>query len=36
MPISVNEAARQNQCSILEPGQVLETSVTVYAGKFPA
>lgn len=36
MPISVNEAARQNQCAILEPGQSLETSVTIYAGSGPA
>jgi len=32
MPMSVNEAAGQGQCSRLEPGQVLETSVSLYAG----
>jgi hypothetical protein len=32
MPISVNEAARQNQCSILEPGESLETTARVHAG----
>jgi hypothetical protein len=32
MPMSVTEAARQKQCSRLEPGQVLETSVSLYAG----
>jgi hypothetical protein len=32
MPISVNEAASKNQCSRLEPGQTLETMVTIYAG----
>jgi len=32
MPISVNEAARLGQCSILEPGQALQTRVTLYAG----
>jgi galactose mutarotase-like enzyme len=32
MPLSVNEAARLGQCSRLEPGQRLETRVTVYAG----
>ncbi len=33
MPISVNAAASQNQCSILEPGGSLETTVTITAGK---
>jgi hypothetical protein len=32
MPMSVNEAATKRQCSLLEPGQVLETEVSVYAG----
>ena len=32
MPISVNEAAAKKQCSRLDPGQSLETSVTIYAG----
>ncbi len=32
MPISVNEAAAKNQCSVLNPGQTLETSVSIYAG----
>ena len=32
MPISVNEAAVQQQCTHLAPGQVLETTVSIYAG----
>lgn len=32
MPLSVNEAARLGQCSILDPSQALETRVTIYAG----
>ena len=32
MPISVNEAASKKQCSILEPQQTLETSVSIYVG----
>ncbi len=32
MPISVNEAAARNQCSVLQPGQKLQTKVTLYAG----
>jgi hypothetical protein len=32
MPMSVNDAAAQNQCSQLAPGQVLETKVSLYAG----
>ncbi len=32
MPMSVNEAAAKQQCSRLEPGQVLATSVSLYAG----
>jgi hypothetical protein len=33
MPMSVNEAATKNQCAQLEPGQVLETNVGLYAGQ---
>lgn len=33
MPLSVNEAAQLGQCSALEPGQRIETRVTIYAGK---
>jgi hypothetical protein len=32
MPMSVNEAAGKKQCSRLEPGQSLETRVSIYAG----
>jgi hypothetical protein len=32
MPMSVNEAAAKRQCTVLEPGQALETSVSLYAG----
>jgi hypothetical protein len=32
MPMSVNEAAVPGQCSRLEPGQGIETRVTIYAG----
>ena len=32
MPISVNAAAALRQCSVLDPGQSLETKVVVYAG----
>lgn len=32
MPVSVNEAARQGQCSVLESGETLETRVSIYAG----
>jgi hypothetical protein len=32
MPLSVNEAARLGQCSALDPGQAIETRVTIYAG----
>jgi uncharacterized protein DUF5107 len=32
MPISVNQAALKQQCSRLEPGQILETSVSIHAG----
>lgn len=33
MPLSVNEAARLGQCSVLDPDQRIETRVTIYAGK---
>ena len=33
MPVSVNEAARLNQCSVLEAGEVLTTRVSIYAGQ---
>jgi hypothetical protein len=33
MPVSVNEAAAKHQCSLLDPGQTLETRVTLYAGE---
>jgi hypothetical protein len=32
MPMSINEAAAKQQCSRLDPGQVLETEVSLYAG----
>jgi galactose mutarotase-like enzyme len=32
MPMSVNEAAALGQCSVLEPGQSIETRVSIYAG----
>lgn len=32
MPCSVTAAAKLGQCSVLEPGQVLETTVSIYAG----
>ena len=32
MPMSVNEAAAKRQCSLLLPGDVLETKVSLYAG----
>ena len=33
MPVSVNEAERLKQCSILEAGEVLTTRVSIYAGQ---
>lgn len=33
MPISVNEAAARRQCSLLQPGETLETRVTIRAGR---
>jgi len=32
MPLSVNEAAKLNQCSVLAPGAHIETRVSIYAG----
>jgi hypothetical protein len=33
MPISVNEAASKQQCSVLQPGETLATRVTIRAGE---
>jgi hypothetical protein len=33
MPMSVNAAARLNQCTTLNPGKELKTTVKIYAGK---
>lgn len=33
MPISVNDAKINGQCSMLEPGQEINTTVSIYAGK---
>lgn len=33
MPMSVNEAKEKKQCAVLQPGETLSTSVTIYAGK---
>jgi hypothetical protein len=33
MPLSVNEAAAGNQCSLLRPGQTIETRVAIFAGR---
>jgi hypothetical protein len=35
MPISVNEAASKQQCSVLAPGETLETRVAIRAGRLP-
>jgi hypothetical protein len=32
MPMSVNQSAARNQCSLLEPGESIETNVSLYAG----
>ncbi len=32
MPMSVNEAKAKGQCAVLEPGETLMTTVTIYAG----
>ena len=36
MPISVNEAARKSQCSVLQPGETLETRVSIRAARLTA
>lgn len=33
MPVSVNEAMAMGQCTMLQPGQEINTRVTIYAGK---
>jgi hypothetical protein len=33
MPFSVNEAARLGQCSLLEPGQSIETRISYFVEK---
>jgi galactose mutarotase-like enzyme len=33
MPIAVNEAAAKGQCSVLQPGETLETRVSIWAGR---
>ncbi len=33
MPVSVNEAAALGQCSVLKPGEAIQTRVTIYAGE---
>jgi hypothetical protein len=33
MPISVNDAMKSGQCSVLAPGEKIETSVGIYAGE---
>lgn len=35
MPVSVNEAARLKQCSILKPNEQIATRVSIYAGPLP-
>jgi hypothetical protein len=35
MPLSVNEAARLNQCSVLAPGEQITTRITIEAGPIP-
>jgi len=35
MPISVNEAASKKQCSVLQPGETLETRISIRAGRLP-
>jgi len=34
MPLSVNEAALKKQCSVLQPGEAIETVVTIRAGRY--
>jgi hypothetical protein len=36
MPLSVNEAAKLGQCSVLGAGEKIETRVTIYAGPLDA
>src|SRR5207248_5209630 len=36
MPISVNGAARKSQCSVLKPGETLETRVSIRAARLKA
>ena len=33
MPLSVTEAIRAGQCSVLEPGEEINTTVHIYAGE---
>ena len=33
MPVSVGEAAGLGQCSVLDPGEKIQTTVTIYAGE---
>ncbi len=35
MPISVNQAAQKGQCSLLKPGETIETRVSIRAGPLP-
>lgn len=35
MPMSVNEAASKRQCSVLNPGETLETLVSIWVGSMP-
>jgi hypothetical protein len=32
MPISVNDAIKLKQCSVLEPGESVKTRVSIYVG----
>lgn len=34
MPVSVNEAMEKRQCTVLTPGEELQTRVTIYAGEY--
>jgi hypothetical protein len=34
MPLSVNEAAKLKQCTVLAPGASIETKISIYAGAF--
>ena len=33
MPVSVTEAKNLGQCSVLQPGEEINTSVSIYVGK---